>query len=145
MAGRSWLEMDGTGMRQLTDASPQVLLPKPCCLHPILLVNMIAFEGIWFATEAMLSRLLNLHIPALRRALENGETWKEFGRGGEKTCGKMSSVEPGMWNRTGMSCSRGRNLKGYPVEGAQLHLSPQKELADFALELPEFGKDKEMV
>lgn len=87
-AGQSWLEMDGTGTRELMAASPQAPygpVAQTLCLYPILIVNMVSFEGMWFATEAMLSRLLNLHVPALWRASENREMWKEFERGEEKT------------------------------------------------------------
>lgn len=70
-------------------------LPKHCHLHPMCLANMTAFEGMCFATEAMLSRLLNIHMLALRRALENMERWKEFGRGAEKRWGRC------LWSELG--------------------------------------------
>lgn len=74
---------------------PAVPLPKPCFFHPRRLVNAIAVEGTSFAAEATLSRLLNLHMPALRRALENRERWKEFGRGAEKRWGRCLGRELG--------------------------------------------------
>jgi len=116
------------GSSQLPPHRHPVLLPKPCCLHPILLANMIAFEGMWFATEAMLSRLLNLHIPALRRTSENRERWKEFGRAGEKTWRRC--LQRGLGCGTGQARVplQGGNLKGRPVEGAQLHLGPRKRI-----------------
>lgn len=109
---------------------PVVPLPKPCFFHPRCLVNTIAVEGTSFAAEATLSRLLNSHVPALRRALENRERWQEFGRGAEKRWGRCLWGELGhgagqawvplWWGIRGTPCGRSPAPPQPPKENRQI-------------------------